>query len=107
MRFDHFIDTFQYSGRVSSAIKNKNGCFPVAPSRIPEQLIDRIPKSLRAFPEFAFSNEDISVTLSKEDVGLSGHIERLAGRLAFKLTIELHEKVLAQRFLIHRLESFW
>lgn len=88
------INTCTYRCHLRTAIEHQDYRLAVPPCGVAQELVDRLPKSLRALPEFALGNEDVAFTLAQQDVGFSRHIERLARGLALKLAVELNEKVL-------------
>jgi hypothetical protein len=57
------FDTFQHTRKIGVSIENNYGSFGIAPTQVREQLVDGFEELLLAFPEFAFGDEDISVSL--------------------------------------------
>src|SRR6266704_1555738 len=73
---------------VLASDENYDGCSRVSPSEISQNLIDSVRQRLGAVPDFAFAGEEIAVLLPNQDIGLSRHVEGLAGGATHKLGIE-------------------
>jgi hypothetical protein len=67
------------SARVKGCLlKRRIAVFRIAPSNVPQQLVDRLVHVLLPTPKFAFGNKGVRTLVSNENIRLAASIERLA-----------------------------
>src|ERR1035438_5826270 len=86
--------------RVLCRVEDEECAFGVAPSEVPQELVDGFIECFGAAPEFTFCDEHVLVVGSNEDVGLACSVECFPGRRAFVMTVKLDKEVVAYCFLV-------